>query len=200
MTPHTSNIPNPEERVLTTEQLYQEISALREVIEAHPSNVDKATPLLPETVVARQAVTDQQINHPGELHGEGFGSIDGRILDCDVHVEQASIAGKTIFDVALQALTETAEEQHATTIAKAGIATIKQIDSLHAIIESNNDALIVRFGELKERLDRCEATTRGAREKWTENRLDTALMVAIVGMCTVVLSVLAGLVGFSLHN
>jgi hypothetical protein len=198
-----TNIPVPDPTLLTTELLRREIGGLRELLEVRLSGMDRANQLLSDNVTSRQITTDKQIAYLAELHDEKFAGVGRQVLDRDIRSEQAILANKVAFDAALQALKEAILAQNtanAAAISKSEVATAKQIDSLQAIIQSSNDALSGRVGDLKERLDRGEASTSGARDTRTEQRLDSGLLVAIAGVCVLVFSALAGMLGFTLRH
>lgn len=188
---------------LTTDLLRREIAGLREIIEMRLDGMDRATQLLSDNVIARQVMTDKQIINLGDLHGEKLAGVNRQIECLDLRLEHAGNARGATFDAALQALKEAVWAQNtsnAAAIAKTEVAMAKQIDSMQAIIQSSNNALSGRVNDLKERVDRSEASTVGAHDTRTEQRLNSGLVVAIVGVCVLVFSALAGLLGFTLHH
>jgi hypothetical protein len=158
--------PIPDPTVLTTQQLLRELAALREVFETRFTANDKATSLLAETVNRTPTIIQTEIAHVRELTEERFRSaetisqtrlagIELQFAERDVRTSQAAIAGKEALDAALLSAKELVKQQNE---ANRGEAAKTEQNFTKQI-----DAQAARIDELKERIDRGEGSTAGAR-------------------------------------
>jgi hypothetical protein len=116
-----------------------------------------------------------------------------------VRIEQAALESRISLDAALAAAKEAVGEQNKSNTDKinvAGLATMKQIDALTALMQTSNDSLTDKIediksvqGALSARIDRGEAGYNGVRESRTEHRADYTLLIGAVGMILFIISV-----------
>jgi hypothetical protein len=168
------SVPVPDPTLLTTQQLYRElgslnektqsdIRSLRDVIETRLNEADKATTLIGDRIagIVGSDEIDRRVLHLKEFMEEKFSSVDRQFDERDVRTEQAAIATKIAVDAALQAQKEAAgaqNESNAAAITKSEAATVKQIDGIMALLNSNVTATNDKIADLKGRLDRGEGT------------------------------------------
>ena len=196
-------VPDPTER--TTRELRRELATQREIVEAQmQSFVDAMRARLDAMDVANElrlaefrllpAAIREQVSHLKSLHDEKFGSIALQFSERDVRTEQASVAAGEALKAALQAAKEAVFEQ-AQAAAKAAEKVeqsfTKQIDQIGLRIDTEARATDARITELKERIDRGEGGTAGAREAHTERRLDLGQVIAVIAVIVAVVSVMA---------
>jgi hypothetical protein len=167
-----STVPVPDPTLLTTAQLDRAVSYLEAKFGARLDAMDKAQELLHEDFVRVPTEMDKQASHlkdviESELRGfvavsdEKFASVDRQFSERDTRTEQAAIATKIAVDAALQAQKEAAgaqNESNAAAITKSEAATVKQIDGIMALLNSNVTATNDKIADLKGRLDRGEGT------------------------------------------
>jgi hypothetical protein len=175
--------PVPDPTILTTQQLYREIAASREIIEANIGKIetrldgmDTATELNKQQVDKIPCLIDDKIRQLKTLTEEKFAgmmekfhSIDVQFKERDTRTEQSSKDSKVAVDAALQAAKEAVGEQNkssALAIAKSEAATNKQLDQIGVLISQTNKALDEKINDLKGRLDRGE----GQKVQATENK------------------------------
>jgi hypothetical protein len=106
-------------------------------------------------------------------------------------------------NAALQAQKAAASAQNdsnAAAITKSEAATIKQIDGILALLNSNTIRTNNKIATINARLDRGDGVNKGRQDTRSESRLVTGTMVAIISVAVMAVSVAAGLFGFRLHH
>lgn len=203
----TSEIrPVPDPTVLTTQQIYTAIAALRDVMEVRLSAMDKAVQLLQEAANRRPTI--------GELEEQ----VEGRFRRIDTIFEERAVQSAALtaanllaVQAALQAQKESllAQKEAAAetlkssgiAIAKAEVATNDSLRQLQTLFQTSMGALGTQLQDLKSRLDRGEGDHAGQREaRGTDrtNHLDSrALVFSIVASVTALGIVLVGLLNFA---
>lgn len=213
MTAAGSAMQVPPRAIVTTEQLRREIAALHEIIEMRLVGMDRATKVLAGNVISGQDSADKhvirtfeqrakQLRNLGARLEKKFASIAVQIIAQAACAEHAAAANKVILDAALQVPTEAVSAENAAAaaaLAKSEDATFKQIANLCTISQSSTAILSDRVGDLKARLDRTEATTTVACNTRRDRHLNSDLLVTVIGICVLVFSVLAGLLGFTVE-
>jgi len=181
----------------------QGLDSLKEVLETRLDGIDRATELLSATINRTPTEITKEITHLKSILDERLRSVDARFVEADrltvtqfserdVRTEQASQSSSQALAAALQAAKELVGAQgeaSAAAAVKAEVSTAKQIDQLVVIISTLEKSINDRITELKERIDRGEGTTTGARDTRVDNRAGTSLMVAILGTFLVVASI-----------
>lgn len=191
-----SNIPLPDPSVLTTQQMHREINALRDTFETRLAGMDKATALLGENVSRVPTDTDKQIRQLRELHDEKFEAglnarmamaigIQKQFDERDIRSAASEDAAKVAVNAALQAQKEAAAAQNSSNtaaIAKSEVATTKQIDSILALLASNNSALNDKMAAVNQRLDRGDGVHTGQAGNVTSILAIVAVMASVLGV------------------
>jgi hypothetical protein len=161
--------PVPDPTVLTTQQLYREVSALREIIEARLNGNDKIVEQLQTHLDERGAVVSEAVTHLQRLHEEKFRSISVQFAERDTRTEQTSRDSKVAVDAALQAAKEAVGEQNkssALAIAKSEAATTKQIDAIGTLISTQGKGVDDKIDDIKSRLTTIEGHSKGLGDGW----------------------------------
>ena len=196
MTVVSSNIPLPDPSVMTTDQLRREVGALRDTIETRLTAMDKATALLNDNITRVPTDTDKQITRLRELHDEKFAGandarramamgIDKQFSERDIRSAASEDAAKVAVNAALQAQKEAAAAQNSSNtaaIAKSEVATTKQIDSILALLASNNSALNDKMAAVNQRLDRGDGVHTGQTGNVTSILAIVAVMASVLGV------------------
>jgi hypothetical protein len=154
--------PVPDPTVLTTQQLYREITALREIIEARLDGTDKIIGILQDHLDQRQVQINAAVVHLQKLHEEKFGSIATQFIERDKRTEQLSLADKTAIAAALQAQKEAAgatNESNSVALTKMETNFAKLIDQGQTLLQSVVRNTDEKINDLKSRLDRGEGRT-----------------------------------------
>jgi len=179
------NVPVPDPTTLTTEavdrataQYRRELASLRELIgheiealrgtlTARLDATDESAGLRLAAIAEVRPQTERQINHLRELVDEKFAGIALQFLERDTRSEQEKKAAKEALDAALLAQKESVSQQNdanTTAATKSETSFTKQIDQIGTLIATLEKSLTDRITELKERIDRGEGGTSGARE------------------------------------
>lgn len=203
------NIPTPDPSTLTTEQLHAMEQQLRREMEgraailvARLDGMDKAMVLFSDNLTRVPTDTDKQVGHLKELHDEKFESIQRQFVERDVRTEQAAIATKIAVDAALQAQKEAAgaqNESNAAAITKSEVATVKQIDSIVALLNSNSKAIDDKISVINERLNRGEGVSSGARDSRSEAHMSAGQQIAVIMAGFGGLALLLGVLQFAMR-
>lgn len=198
-----SILPVPDPSILTTRQILREVSILDDKLAEKISQRHREEAALERLMDARfkaiektvddhvdwsQGLTgkiDRAVAGLQELVEEKFAGVDLRFTERDVRTDQASTAGASALAAALQAAKELVGAQGEATAAaavKSETAVTKQIDQIIVLIQNGNAASDARITELKERIDRGEGSTSGAKDVRTERRADMAQVIAVSGI------------------
>jgi cation transport regulator ChaB len=174
--------PIPDPTVLTTQALYREVAALRELvqqqieglratsaekfrtIEERLEGIDKATDLRLRTMDSLPTQMDEKIEHLADLHGEKFSSIQTQFTERDTRSERESRDNKVAVDAAFAAQKEAAAKQEETFskgIDKSEAATQETINKLAELFKTTTDAISAKVDDLKERLGSTDRDLRG---------------------------------------
>jgi phage-related tail fiber protein len=196
-------VPVPDPTFLTTEQLSRGLTNLRELLEARINAVEEAAHHRYEDLRRVPTETDRQVVHLKELFNEKLTSVQKQFDERDIRSQASEDAAKVAVNAALQAQKEAASAQNdsnAAAITKSEAATIKQIDGILALLNSNTIGTNDKITTINARLDRGDGVTKGGHDIRSESRLDTGTMVAIISVAVMAVSVAAGLFGFALHH
>ena len=188
------NVPVPDPSLLTTEQLRAGLGSLKELIVARLDAMDAATELRLKALDQIPVATGQQIQHLREVQDEKFHTINNQFVERDVRTTQASVAADDALKAALQAAKELVGAQGEASSAaavKSETSFAKQIDQLGTIIQTMQLALDARITELKERIDRFEASSSGANISRNERRSENQMTLSVVGALLLLVSVAA---------
>jgi hypothetical protein len=128
---------------------------------------------------------------------EKFASVARQFIERDVRTEQAAIATKIAVDAALQAQKEAAgaqNESNTAAITKSEAATVKQIDGISALLNSNVNALNDKIADIKGRLDRGEGINYQERDQVNITRGSNTNIIAMVACGIAALAVVVSVV------
>ena len=196
-------VPAPDPTLLTTEQLQRGLTNLRELLEARIAAVEESAQHRYEDLRRVPTETDRQVTHLKELFNEKLTSVQKQFDERDVRSQASEDAAKVAVNAALQAQKEAAGAQNgsnAAAITKSEAATIKQIDGILALLNSNTIGTNDKITTINARLDRGDGVSKGGQDTRTESRLVTGTMVAIISDAVMAVSVFAGLFGFALRH
>jgi len=181
------------------------LKGIQDVFEGKIVAINDATQLRLESVAGIPDSIKSEISHHEDLQIERFQSIAQQFNERDIRTEQAGKASTEALAAALQAAKELVGAQGEASAAaaiKSETSFTKQIDQIGTIIQTLEKALDARITELKERIDRGEGSTTGARDtrieyrdQATDQRSGSSLMVAVIAAFLVALSLGVGIAG-----
>jgi len=211
-----TNVPVPDPTRLTTQLVDRALASFREVVETRIGAMDQATKLVAADVARISAGTESQtehlrhdidrqlaalreyliehINRVSDISSEKFVGIDTRFGERDERTAQAAQESRISLDAALAAAKEAVSEQNkANTLAigKSEAATQKQIDSLVALMNTNNKSVEDKISDLKSRLDRGPIEQTVANK--AERRLDIGQILLAVSVVIAAIALVVGL-------
>lgn len=128
------------------------------IFETRLTAIDKA-----QAAYERQVT--EQTAQMRELYQEKFASIGFQFTERDARVQQAAYATKDQVETALNSAKEAAAEQNrafALSTSKSEAATMKQMDTLGAAVQTATRALDDKIGDMKDRLTRIEGMDLGS--------------------------------------
>ena len=188
------NVPIPDPSLLTTQVIRDGLANLKALVNARMDAMDTATGLRIDILNRVPAETEKLIKHLREVQDEKFHTIDNQFVERDVRTAQASVAADDALKAALQAAKELVGAQGEASSAaavKSETSFAKQIDQLGTIIQTMQLALDARITELKERIDRFEASSSGANLSRNERRSENQMTLSVVGALLLLVSVAA---------
>jgi len=148
-------VPVPDPTALTTAQLRQEITALRELMES------KITAVADQSV-ARTEKLEQTVE-------EIFKRIEVQFTERDKSTGQLALANSTAIAAALQAAEKAVSAQNASNtiaIAKSESSTVESIRQLQTLFKTAIDAMNDKINDVKSRLDKGEGHSKGIGDSW----------------------------------
>lgn len=170
----------PDPSVLTTQQLQREIQLFKEVVDSRFTAMDKAVSLLQDTANGSPTSKEVFIKHE-----QMFDNIKTQFTERDTRTEQTSKDSKVAVDAALQAAKEAVgaqNESNSLAIAKSEAATMKQIDSMGALIAATAKTSDEKIDDLKGRLGSIEGRTTGHSEFWGFVVGGVGLLAGVISM------------------
>src|SRR5271154_2582056 len=197
----TAREEHPDPTNLTTQQLWREVGALKELINVRLEAAAEAVKLLQQQANRSPSINEVFLQHEERFKStmgafdSAVASIKQQFAERDTRTEQTSRDSKVAVDAALQAAKEAVGEQNkssALAIAKSEAATTKQIDQIGAIITATNSGLNDKIDDIKSRLTLIEGRTAGIAQGGTEVRKNTndmgALVIAGVGVLVAIVA------------
>jgi chromosome segregation ATPase len=175
---------------LTTAMLLREISNLSEKVGIRIDGIEKAQATFEKSLTRVPTEVQKEVGHLRELHEQRFSSVEQR-------QEADKKASEDALKVALQAQKELAAAQdtaNAAAITKSQDATDKQVGAIKQTNDANFKSLDDKIADLKGRLDRGEGGSGAVRERNTDRRLDTGLIVAIIAILLTAASIVFAIV------
>lgn len=177
----------PDPTPLTTQALFREIAALKELFETRLAAMDKGILLL-QAFADKQPTTStvaQSVEALAGLHDEKFSSIATQFKERDIRTEQSAKDSKVAVDAALQAAKEAVGEQNksnATAMSKSEAAFTKLIDQMSLSIQQLTKAIDDKIGDIKDRLTTIEGRTVVTGEVRKDGRDNMSLIIAAVAV------------------
>lgn len=148
-------MPVPDPTSLTTAQLRQEITALRELLESK--------------ITAAKESGEEKIERLRETVDEIFKRIEVQFVERDKSTGQLALANSTAIAAALQAAEKAVGAQNtsnAIAIAKSESSTVESIRQLQTLFNTANAAMNDKINDVKSRLDKGEGRSGGLGEGW----------------------------------
>ena len=184
----------PDPSPLTTQQLWREITSLKELLFTRLDGMDKAIELFNDNITRVPTDTDKQISHLKELvferfevDDEKFSGIEKQFSERDTRGETQQRDGKVAVDAALQAQKESVNAQNisnAQAIAKSEANFVKLIDGLGVLINTSNKAMDDKIDDIKERLGTIEGKGMGVGMVGAMVVGVAVIIAAVVGFMT----------------
>lgn len=183
--------PVPDPTILTTQQLYREIAASREIIEANVGQIktrldamDTATELNKNATDRIPALICEKVSALEKLHNEKFAGVEKQFAERDTRTEQTRASDQKAVDAALQAQKEAAG------------ATNESAKEANTKTEQNFTKLLDQIGErvneLKTRLDRGEGQKiQSVETKGQQNWFVSLFVIGGLTLVSIIISVLA---------
>lgn len=209
------NVPVPDPSLLTTQQLREGLSELKELIGVQLAAMNEATHLRMEILQSVPNEIDARVKHLRELTSERFDREDEKVQrledihetkftgialqfhERDTRTDQTAATSKQALDAALLAAKELVGQQNeanAAAATKAELSTIKQIDQIVVLIGTIEKALGAQIIEIKERIDRNEGGIAGGKDVLNTRRQDSSFSVAVLSMIISILSIITFIV------
>lgn len=190
-------VPVPDPTKLTTDQLRQEIKALRELIESRINSIESLHSVLEQKVEGDKtafAKADQNLRELMEekicrlrsTNEEIFERINVQFVERDKRTEQLAIASSTAIAAALQAAKEAVGAQNTSNsiaIAKSESSTIESIRQLQTLFNTSITSIKDQMDDIKSRVDKAEGQVKGAGLIWG---LAIGLIGAVFGIIGIV--------------
>lgn len=172
--------PRPDPTVLTTQQLYREITALEKFFTSRFDSMDKAVTLL-------QASSNRSptINEVYLQLTEKFESIKTQFSERDTRTDQTARDSKVAIDAALKSQQEAFSEQNkssALAIAKSEASTTKQMDQINTTIQTMAKGVDDKINDLKERITVIESRSQGQQIQRQEGKDTWGYIVGGIGI------------------
>ena len=190
MTIPAKNIPSPDPSDKTILLVEREIAGLNRVVETRLDAMDKATVVLFENINRVPTVLDREMAKVSALTDEKFSSvgvqfsgIQLQFIERDVRSKASETAAQTGLTTALAAQKEQAaayNDANAAAVTKSEAATVKQIDSILALLASNTKAIDEKIASINGRLDRGEGVNSGNAASQATNISIAAVIVSLV--------------------
>jgi uncharacterized protein (UPF0335 family) len=189
-------VPRPDPTKLTTEQLYREVAALKEVLLAQLECAVERVERLEKDLEARPSAVKEAIEHLKDMLGARMNGMD-TLREQKFNEVQMQFKERDLqVTAALNAAKELASQINSSSemaITKSEAAFIKQFDSLRTIIDNQDKADDVKFADMKDRLNRIEGRDLGKIDTERSHRDNTSLYIAI-------LAAIIGAIGLFIAN
>lgn len=170
---------------LTTAMLLREIANLSEKVAIRIDGLEKAQATFETNLTRVPTEVQKEVGHLKALHEQRFDDFEAQLSERSDRRMSEKKAAEDALAAALQAQKELAAAQdsaNAAAITKSQDATDKQVDAIKAMVGANFKSLDDKIAIINGRLDRGEAGPVAVRERNTERRLDSGLLIAIGSM------------------
>jgi hypothetical protein len=158
--PSNRNVPVPDPSKLTTDQLHNEISNLKELLLSRINSIEHAISNMPVEV-------EKLIVHLKEIVTERFRSVERQLSQVEEQRVEQKLDTKAAVDAALTAQKEAVKEQtlaSGLSIAKSEMATSEQLKQLNVTFTTAITGVLSSLNDLKERVGRIESIKQGGKE------------------------------------
>ena len=181
---------NAVDRAMRSERDYVDgrIAALYERLSA----MDQATMLRLQTITNVPELIDEKVGNLKALTIVKFDNVDDRFKERDTRGEREARDNKVAVDAAFSAQKEAAakqDEANQKAIDKSEKATNETITKNADAAEARANALADKIDDLKERMDRSDASRLGNNEATTRFRTTQATLIAFAGVIATALIV-----------
>jgi len=169
------DLQHPDPSSLTTQQLWREIGALKELVFFRIAAIEASITIAHDDLVRVPTDVQKQVGNLKELVEEKFHNIEKRFDENAIAVAAA-----------LQAQKELVTQQNisaALSAAKQEASFSKQIDALGLLIETKAKASDDKIDDVKERMTRLEGKGEGAAVENTTHQISSNYVLAIIGAC-----------------
>ncbi len=160
----TGFIPIPDPTVQTNVAIRTAIIALDDKLTARLDAIDLATAVLAETVNRMPTLLDREIRHLIELKDAQFKTVEAQFQ-------------------AIAESTRLRSDASNTAVNKSDAALEKQLDGIHALLDSTSKSTDEKIAAISSRLDRNDGASRGISQS-------AAMVISIIGVLTAIVSVL----------
>ena len=193
--------PHPDPTALTTAQLNQAVSALRDLIGVRLDAIERATQVFSENINRFPTETQKAVGTLQALHEAMFDRvfstiealrvlIDEKFILRDKGVAETAALTSTALQAALAASKESVGEPNkssALAISKSEAGTIKTIDGVSSILQASAKAVDDKFSDLKERLSRqdqaimiLQGRDEGKKEAANAQHVSSSFIVSVL--------------------
>lgn len=200
--------------ILTTQQLWREIAALKELLLTKSESIDKAVGVahqdlvrvpteVQRAVAAAKDVIDEKFvsvntkfdsldkfrEDLAALINEKLAGVQKQFEERDIRVEQSARQTETAVNAALTAAEKAVGKQNESftvSINKSEAATMKQIDQQAALIGSATKSLDDKITDVKDRLTRIEGQGSGKNALWVIIIAAIAALASIISIIAVI--------------
>jgi hypothetical protein len=177
--------PVPDPSRLTSEQLFREIAALKEIVFTRLDGMDNALTLATERLNRQPSEIDKAISHLKELHNASINSLK-ELHNAAIHDTQKSA----------EMLTNVLQ----TAVTKSEFAYAKQFDAINLNNQTQNKANADRIEDIKERLDRSEGASLSKTDTEKAHRDNTGLWIGLASAIIAFAALAIGAVGLFIAN
>jgi len=171
--------PVPDPTILTTQQLYREIAASREIIEANIGKIETRLDAMDTATELNKVATDkiptlicEKVAALEKLNNEKFASIETQFRERDTRSDKIAELGQKALEAALSAAKEA--------VGKTEVAFTKQIESISAQIQTEKRAADGKIDDLKSRLGTIEASINTRSVVTTETKTQQGWLIPMI--------------------
>lgn len=162
-------VPVPDPTILTTQSLFREIAALKELVSAQ--------------IAATANIFEERIKQVIARTDEIFARIDVQFIERDKRTEQLSIASSTAIAAALQAAKEAVGAQNtsnAISITKSETSMLESLRQLRDLFQADSRATNDKINDIKSRIDKGEGKNTGVSTVWASVLGGGSFLIALI--------------------
>jgi VIT1/CCC1 family predicted Fe2+/Mn2+ transporter len=138
-------------------------------LKPRPDPTELTTNLLTREITGLKKLVFMRIDGISANMTERFSSVGVQFNELEKRAIQTKVDSKLAVDAALEAAKEAVREQNnSNTIAinKSEATTVKSIEAINLLIQTNGKAFDDKFSDVKERLNRMEGSGAGLKQGW----------------------------------